>query len=125
MSIEDRIRATREEQGLSQIEFAKQLGINQIEVSRIETGKRKSYTPELVVKISEALGVHIEWLFTGKGQKEILSPRQIDEYLAKRGAELDKMTKEELLLQHERTRSQLKKLEKQLKSILRRTNFDA
>jgi len=125
MSIEYRIRATREAQGLSQIEFAKRVEITQIEVSRIETGKRKSYTPELIVKISEVLNVHIEWLFTGKGQKEILSPKQVDEFLAQHGEELDKMTKEELFLQHEQTRAQLKKLEKQLKSLLRRTNFDA
>lgn len=125
MSIEERIRATREERGWSQIEFARRLGINQIEVSRIETGKRKSYTPELIVKFSEVLGVHINWLFTGTGQKYILSPEEINEFLAQRGEELDKMTKEEILLQHEQTRAQLKKLEKQLKSLVQRTNFDA
>ena len=125
MSIEDRIRATREERGWNQIEFAKRVGINQIEVSRIETGKRKSYTPELIVKFSEVLGVHIDWLFTGQGQKDVLSPEEIDRFLAQREGELNKMTKEEIFLQHEQTRAQLKKLEKQLKSLIRRTNFDA
>ncbi|MEM8525125.1 MAG: helix-turn-helix domain-containing protein [Bacteroidota bacterium] len=125
MSIGHRIRATREEQGLSQTEFSKRLNINQIEISRIERGRRKSFTPDLIIKISNVLNVHIEWLFTGKGAKKILYPEQVEEFLAQHEEELGKMTKEDLLLQQEQARAHLKKLERQLKSILQRINLDS
>lgn len=125
MSIEQRIRETREEKGMSQSQLAKLLGSTQIEVSRIEKGNRKSYTPDLIIKISDALNVHIEWLFTGKGRKEILTSERVESFLSKKSEVLDDLTKRELILRHEETRTQLKELEGQLASILKKINFDA
>ncbi|MEM8526508.1 MAG: helix-turn-helix domain-containing protein [Bacteroidota bacterium] len=125
MSIGDRIRATREERGISQSRLARLLDLNPIEISRVERGERKAYPPDLIIKISEILNVHIDWLFTGKGKKEILSPEQLNEFLSQQEAELDDKTKVELILQHEQTLAELRMLETQLKNVLQIINFDA
>ena len=67
MGIGERIRSVRKQLGLSQVEFAKKLGISQTHLSDIENEKVK--IPDRILKlISRMFGISYKWLKTGKGE---------------------------------------------------------
>jgi transcriptional regulator with XRE-family HTH domain len=63
----ERIVSLRKELGLTQIEFAKKLGISRSAISLIEIGKNP-LTEQNIKTISLIFGVNEEWLRTGKGE---------------------------------------------------------
>lgn len=62
-----RIKAVREEAGLSQQDLADLSGVGQSTIGMIESGDRKN--PRNLLEIAKALKVSPEWLKTGKGEK--------------------------------------------------------
>ncbi|MBN5015903.1 helix-turn-helix transcriptional regulator [Stenotrophomonas muris] len=66
-TIGSRIRAEREAQGISRAELAKFAGIASTTLSNLELGLSKSSTA--LHKIASRLGVHADWLESGKGPK--------------------------------------------------------
>lgn len=68
-TIGSRIRAEREAQEISRNELAKAAGIAATTLSNLELGLSKSSTA--LHKIARRLGVHVDWLETGKGKKRV------------------------------------------------------
>lgn len=68
-TIGSRIRAEREAQEISRNELAKAAGIAPTTLSNLELGLSKSSTA--LHKIARRLGVHVDWLETGKGEKRV------------------------------------------------------
>jgi len=66
MELKDRLKIARERAGLSQHELARQAGVRQQTIHKLEKGiiKRSSY----LFKISQILGVQVEWLVNGVDQ---------------------------------------------------------
>ena len=65
--INERIRARREELGMSQLDLAKRIGYTtKGAVSHLESGDR-DIRQGMLMKLSDALGVSIEWLLYGDG----------------------------------------------------------
>jgi transcriptional regulator with XRE-family HTH domain len=67
MSIIDRIRLVRKTLGLSQVEFARRMGLTQTYLSMIELEK-SVLTDKNVKLICATFAVDEEWLRTGKGE---------------------------------------------------------
>ncbi|GHT65032.1 hypothetical protein FACS1894110_05970 [Spirochaetia bacterium] len=63
----DRIRAIREKLGINQGEFARQIGLTQAALSRIEVGKSK-LTEQNIKLICVTFNVNEHWLRTGEGE---------------------------------------------------------
>jgi transcriptional regulator with XRE-family HTH domain len=57
----DRLRQARESHGLTQVEFAKQLGTVQTQIHRYENGKTEPL-PEQIVAMAQVLEVSADWL---------------------------------------------------------------
>lgn len=83
MHIAQRIKDLRLEKRLSQVDFAKQLGISQAAVSHYEKGER---TPDsaFMHKVCSKFNLNINWLLTGEGERynsvllqEELSPQLV------------------------------------------------
>ena len=70
MTLGDKIRLLRTEQGISQKELAKRVGVDQKQISRYENG---TYEPSLAVveKLSGAFGVTVDFLIRGKETKAL------------------------------------------------------
>jgi transcriptional regulator with XRE-family HTH domain len=64
-AIAGRLRAAREQAGLTQGQAAKVLGLNRPAVSEIEAGRRSVSAVELAV-LAETYGVSVEWLVEAK-----------------------------------------------------------
>lgn len=69
MSISVRIREAREKNGLSQAELAVAVGVTRGACGHWEQGK-SSPSLDNLAKIAIALGVHFEWLATGRGPRD-------------------------------------------------------
>jgi transcriptional regulator with XRE-family HTH domain len=67
--IQNKLFYYRRARGLRQYQLAERLGISEVRVSRIETG-RTVPTPELSGKISELLGVAVDDVFPKSHDKE-------------------------------------------------------
>ena len=66
MCVNESIKQIREEKGLSQRQLAEKLKkLNQSQLSKIETGKRKISVPDLI-DISDALGVSMSAFMKGE-----------------------------------------------------------
>lgn len=65
ITISDRLKAAREESGLTQGQLAVAAGVTQGTISNVESGLRKN--PRELLAIAKALGVSPDWLKTGKG----------------------------------------------------------
>lgn len=65
-SFGDRVRAERERRGLSQAALAKLSGVTRSAVSQWESGRTQSVRPLHLLAVSDALGVSIRQLVTGK-----------------------------------------------------------
>lgn len=66
--VENRIRAVRQEAGLTQEEFAKKIGYSKIQIHSVERGKVIP-SNQFLEKVANVFSVSYEWLMTGKGQR--------------------------------------------------------
>lgn len=64
MNIGNRIRELRTAKGLKIADLAEAVGVDGANISRVETGKQKSFTEQSLSKYAEALGVSVAELFT-------------------------------------------------------------
>ncbi|WMY72764.1 helix-turn-helix transcriptional regulator [Buttiauxella selenatireducens] len=64
MNIGNRIRELRIAKGMKISDLAEAVGIDSANISRLETGKQKSFTEQSLTKFAEALGVSVAHLFT-------------------------------------------------------------
>jgi transcriptional regulator with XRE-family HTH domain len=65
-SLGKRIRKIREERGLNQEAFSKELGISRASLAKLELGEQNNPGAQLITRIVE-LGYNANWLLTGKG----------------------------------------------------------
>lgn len=56
-----RLRALRDQQNLSQAEFANSVGISRAQVANLEVG-RGNYSTDLLVRIADRFHVSVDWL---------------------------------------------------------------
>jgi transcriptional regulator with XRE-family HTH domain len=59
-----RVRELRLQHDLTQLTFAKKIGVTRVEITKIETGKQKIYLKTLV-RISQEFDVSLDWLVFG------------------------------------------------------------
>lgn len=69
MNIGNRIRELRTAKGLKIADLAEAVGVDGANISRVETGKQKSFTEQSLSKYAQALGVSVADLFTPEGNK--------------------------------------------------------
>lgn len=62
----ERLRILRDTLHLSQEEFGKRVGVTKTAISRLESGSNK-ITDRMLISISRAFNVDIDWLKTGRG----------------------------------------------------------
>lgn len=76
----ERIKKIRKSAMLSQLSFAKSLGINRAHISRIETGTAKP-SEQLIKSICREYDINEKWLRSGKGPmvEKSISPKAIQE----------------------------------------------
>ena len=79
MSRKERFKAARKALGLTQVEFAKKLGMTQAGISAIESGRVKT-SDRMIQILSNTFSISAEWLRTGEG--EMLVEPSEDEQLA-------------------------------------------
>jgi transcriptional regulator with XRE-family HTH domain len=70
MTIGEYIRKKRDEKRFTRREVAKKAGISVMDLYRIETGKRKRFNIETIIKIANVIGVPIVELMTETGLVE-------------------------------------------------------
>ena len=76
MTVNDRIRLLRKEQGLTMQKFCDRIAIKTSSLSQIETGKNNP-SDQTIRSISREFGVSEEWLRTGAGGDEAMhNPRR-------------------------------------------------
>jgi transcriptional regulator with XRE-family HTH domain len=66
-NLSQRIRHIRKKEGLSQIEFAEKIGVNQGHISKIETDKAQP-SQNLLIKICIEFGISFDWISKGIGR---------------------------------------------------------
>ena len=66
--LEDRIRQSRLSRGWNQNELAQRMSVAQPTISAWETGT-KAPRLKILLRLSEVLGVSMEWLSTGRGSR--------------------------------------------------------
>ena len=77
ITIAERLKAAREEAGLTQEDVATAAGVAQGTVANIESGIRKN--PRELLAIAKAVNVHPEWLKSGRGPRELVVPLDINQ----------------------------------------------
>ena len=77
INIAERLKAAREEAGLTQEGVATAAGVAQGTVANIESGIRKN--PRELLAIAKAVNVHPEWLKSGRGPKELVTASGADQ----------------------------------------------
>lgn len=83
--MKDRIRALRKTKGLTQLEFATELGMKQNTIATYEMGRAVPSDPT-ISNIVRAFNVNEVWLRTGAG--EMFTPVTRDEQIAQFAAEV-------------------------------------
>ena len=63
MIIGNRIKETREAQNMTQSDLAEKVGISRVSLSRIETGETLNPSVSTAIRIADALGVSMDFLF--------------------------------------------------------------
>ena len=66
--MENRIKKARLEKGWSQAELARRMFITQSSVAEWESGRKAPHTKNLA-RLAMLLGISVEWLATGRGEK--------------------------------------------------------
>lgn len=69
--IGQRLKLVREERKWSQRELAERAGTKQSQISRIEAGTKPEVSAAELMRICDALGVHVEWVWYERGPKWI------------------------------------------------------
>lgn len=87
MTINERIKAVRKKNNLTQTEFAEKLSSTMSSISQIERGVLNP-SRQMTDLISREFGINREWLETGEGEME--SPKTKFEHIAKITATLMK-----------------------------------
>lgn len=87
-AVASRLRAARENAGLSQGQVAKLLGLQRPAISEIEAGRRKVSAEELA-QLSEIYDISVSWATTGESEIE-------DPSIELAARELKKLKKEDL-----------------------------
>lgn len=72
MGIDDRIKKVRENEALTQREFADRIGYSQSFIGRLETGKIPNPSPAFISSVAETFHVSREWLETGEGEVDFV-----------------------------------------------------
>jgi transcriptional regulator with XRE-family HTH domain len=85
-TIGERVRAEREAQKLSRPALARAAGIAPTTLSDLELGLSKSTTA--LHKIADRLGVRVEWLETGKGEKVASQSAGLDDATMAKAVEM-------------------------------------
>lgn len=89
-TLRQRLKAARDEAGLTQPELAARAGVAQSTIGNIEAGTRKR--PRELLSIAAALGVNPEWLETGDGPMksgvDIVAPASVRIPLLANGASM-------------------------------------
>lgn len=70
-SLSDRIKIILDERQITQIEFAKTLGVSANYVNQIVNGKKETISDTLSKLIEERYGYSAYWILTGKGNKQV------------------------------------------------------
>jgi transcriptional regulator with XRE-family HTH domain len=66
MDIGERVRSIRKSKGMTQEDLAEAVGlVDQIYISRLETGRLKNVRPDVLKSLSEVLEVSVEYLLLG------------------------------------------------------------
>lgn len=94
MTVGDRIKAKREELGLSQIELAKKMNVSRQAISKAELHDN-NITTEKVRKFADALGCTPAFLMGWTEDNPIVQKATLD---AKRQKKIDQLTDQELQL---------------------------
>lgn len=81
MELNERIRAIRENEGLTRAQFAERLGISASEITNVEFAKIKNMATKesLFRSIAAEFGVSLDWIKTGEG--DMYGPDAKDEFL--------------------------------------------
>ncbi|QTD40641.1 helix-turn-helix domain-containing protein [Sporosarcina sp. Te-1] len=75
MDVGKRIREVRESRGMEQFELANRINISQSKMNKIETGFQKRLETDILVLISDVLGVTVDYLL-GKSYSPHLSKEE-------------------------------------------------
>src|SRR5690625_1764174 len=78
MNIGSKIRKLREEKGIEQLELALKIDISQSKMNKIETGYQKRIETDILVAISDALGVTTDYQL-GKSSHPSLREKDMDD----------------------------------------------
>ena len=94
--ISSRLKALREERGISVAELADSSGVSQPYIWQIESGRRKNPGGNTLQKLSSGLGVNVEELLTepksasDTGHEEL--PPSLSDFLREKGARAAELT---------------------------------
>lgn len=86
MTVHERVKQVRKENGLTLEKFGERIGIKKTSMSQIETG-RSNPSDQTIRSICREFGIREEWLRTGEG--EMTAPESsfsLDEYAQQNGA---------------------------------------
>ncbi len=91
-----RLKVFRELKGLSQIDFAKEIGVNQVNITYWETDKNLPNSAKTMLLQKAFPELNSDWLFTGKGEmlnKEKPVDKSLDKWDQRYYELLEKYTK--------------------------------
>ncbi|KIU07855.1 transcriptional regulator with XRE-family HTH domain [Clostridium butyricum] len=89
MDMHERIKKIRNDQNLTQNEFAQRLGVTRSVISNIELNRlaKPEQKTSLIKLISKEFSINEEWLLNGTGSEKIESDTfSLDEYIKSKGA---------------------------------------
>jgi len=66
LDLADRVKIARERRGWSQSELAQRLGMTRPQLCNLEHGQTRNLTAMTLYRLAKALGVSMEWLWTGE-----------------------------------------------------------
>lgn len=69
ITVGDRLKASREQAGLSQTELATEIGATRSAIAQVESGISTSLNAENLAKAAQRLGKSAVWLATGQGEE--------------------------------------------------------
>lgn len=103
-----RVKALRDEYKLSQDQFGSLIGVTNMAINRIESGKTENPQMSTLKKIAATFGTTVEWLLHGKGT---MLPNGKVETPSPKGGDADPPWKDEA---YQVVKSQMEKKDEQL-----------